>query len=255
MAVIQSLERAIDILELLSVNPNGIQVKDISSKLDLNKSTVSRMLSTLVIRGYALKKNDGSYKLGLKIVDISSMYLNNLQLKTESLPFLDFLRNKTNLIIHLGAYNDEELIYLEKITSFTNLRMYSQIGKKAMLHSTGLGKAVLSTMTDREVENILSTKKLEKLTSNTMTDIKDILRDVRVIRERGYAIDDEENECGMKCVASPIFDYRGTVIGAISATGIVDVMTVDKIKATIPIVMETADKISEAMGYRNKDRF
>lgn len=252
MAVIQSLERAIDILELLSVNPNGIQVKDISATLDLNKSTVSRMLSTLVARGYAVKNRDGSYKLGLKIVDISSIYLNNLQLKTESLPFLENLRNRTNLIVHLGAYNNEELVYLEKITSFTNLRMYSQIGKKAMLHSTGLGKAVLSTMTDREVENILTTKNLEQLTPKTMTDKNDILRDVKDIRDRGYAIDDEENELGMKCVAAPIFDYRGVSIGAISATGIVDVMTADKIKATIPLVIETAHKISEAMGYRNK---
>lgn len=252
-ATIQSLERALDILEMLGNHPGGTQVKDLSQNLGLNKSTVSRMLFTLGERGYVQKKADGSYRLGIKVVELCSLHLNSLQLKTEALPAMEQLRNQTGLIIHLGALDDNEIVYLEKITSYTNIRMYSQIGKRAWLHSTGMGRAILSTMSNRDVLRILKEKGMPAVTEKTCVKEEDLLKQLDEIRRRGYAIDDEENEMGMRCVAAPVFDYRGDAIAAVSATGFLDMLPYDKIDSTGKCVMECADNISACMGYQKKN--
>ena len=249
---IQSLERALDILEMLGSHPQGVQVKDLSKELLLNKSTVSRMLYTLGERGYVQKKEDGSYRLGIRLVELCSLHLNSLQLKTEALPSMERLRNQTGLIIHLGALDDGEVVYLEKMTSFTNIRMYSQIGKRAYIHSTGLGRAILSAMSNKEVLQILKEKGMPAVTEKTCVDEEEMLRQLDEIRSRGYAIDDEENEIGMRCVAAPIFDYRGKVIAAVSATGFLEMLPYEKIEDTSKYVTECADSISKAMGYQSK---
>lgn len=251
-ATIQSLERALDILEMLGSHPGGTQVKDLSSELGLNKSTVSRMLYTLGERGYVQKKQDGSYRLGIKIVELCSLHLNSLQLKTEALPAMEQLRNQTGLIIHLGALDDGEIVYLEKITSYTNIRMYSQIGKRAWIHSTGMGRAILSTMNNRDVLKILKEKGMPAVTSKTCVKEEELLEQLDEIRRRGYAIDDEENEMGMRCVAAPIFDYRGDAIAAVSATGFLEMVPYEKIDMIGKCVMECADSISNCMGYQKR---
>lgn len=252
-ATIQSLERALDILEMLGKHPGGMQVKDLSQQLELNKSTVSRMLYTLGERGYVQKKPDGSYRLGIKIVELCSLHLNSLQLKTEALPFMEQLRNQTGLIIHLGALDDNEIVYLEKLTSYTNIRMYSQIGKRAWLHSTGMGRAILSTMSNKDVLKILKEKGMPAVTSRTCVKEEELLKQLDEIRHRGYAVDDEENEIGMRCVAASIFDYRGDAIAAVSATGFLEMLPYEKIDAIGKCVVDCADSISACMGYQKKN--
>ena len=249
---IQSLERALDILEMLGNHPGGIQVKDLSQELALNKSTVSRMLHTLGERGYVQKKEDGSYRLGIKIVELCSLHLNSLQLKTEALPAMEQLRNQTGLIIHLGALDDGEIVYLEKLTSYANIRMYSQIGKRAYLHSTGMGRAILSAMTNKEVLKIVKEKGMPAITEKTCVKEEELLKQLEQVRQRGYAIDDEENEIGMRCVAAPIFDYRGDVIAAVSATGFLEMLPYERIEEVAEYTMKCADDISACMGYRRK---
>lgn len=249
---VQSIDRALDILEMLGDHPQGIQVKDLSSGLGLNKSTVSRMLSTLAERGYVLKAKDNSYRLGMRLVDLCSVYLNSLQLKTEALPFLEALRDQTGLIVHLGALDDKEVVYLDKISSFTNIRMYSQIGKRAFIHSTSLGRAMLSGMSNSQAEGILRAKGMPAVTEKTCTKVEELLEQLDVIRERGYAVDDEENETGMRCVAAPILDYRGDVIAAVSATGFLEMVPYERIESIAGCVKTCAAGISRSMGYWKK---
>lgn len=173
-ATVQSIDRAFEILEALGNCPNGMQVKELSAALALNKSTVSRILLTLASKGYVVKNKDNYYRLGMRLVDLCSFYLNSLQLKTEALPFLEELRNQTGLIVHLGSLDENEVVYLDKISSFNNIRMYSQIGKRAYVHCTGLGKAMLSRMSREEVEEILAAKGLPMMTQYTCTDQKKI---------------------------------------------------------------------------------
>ena len=109
-ATVQSIDRAFEILEALGNCPNGMQVKELSAALALNKSTVSRILLTLASKGYVVKNKDNYYRLGMRLVDLCSFYLNSLQLKTEALPFLEELRNQTGLIVHLGSLDENQFI-------------------------------------------------------------------------------------------------------------------------------------------------
>ncbi len=249
-ATVQSIDRAFEILEALGNNPEGMLVKELSAQLGLNKSTVSRILSTLAEHGYVEKNKNNYYRIGMKMVDLCSLYLNSLQLKTEALPFLEELRAQTGMIIHLGTMNENEVVYLEKISSFQNIRMYSQIGKRAYMHSTSLGKAMLSCLKEKDIEIIINQKGMPAITEKTCTDYEKFLQDLALCKQRGYAIDDEENEMGVRCVAAPIFDYRGNVIAAVSATGFLDMFPEEKIEKIAEYVKKCAGNISRSMGYR-----
>lgn len=248
----QSLERALDILELLGEHGTGMRVNEICDSLGLNKSTVSRMLATLAEREFVEKLKDGSYRIGVRIIEISSIHLNSLQLKTEALPYMEELQNKTGLIVHLATMMDKEIVYLEKLSPTANLRMYSQIGKRAFMHSTGLGKAMMAFMGREEIKNIIREKGLPRVTEHTITDETTLLKELDLIHKRGYAFDEEENEIGVRCIAAPIFDYRGQVIAAVSACGFLENYQFQKSEEFIQEVVECVKKISKAMGWRAK---
>ncbi len=247
---VQSIERAFEILEALGSRPEGMLVKELSAELGLNKSTVSRILATLGEHGYVAKNKNNYYRIGLRMVDLCSLYLNNLQLKTEALPFLEELRNQTGLIVHLGTMSENEVVYLEKISSFHNIRMYSQIGKRAYMHSTGLGKAMLSCLRKKDVEDIIRDKGMPAVTEKTCTDFEALLEELGEIKTKGYAVDEEENEMGIRCVAAPVYDYRGNVIAAVSATGFLDMFPKEKIETVAGCVKKCAAGISRSMGHR-----
>lgn len=247
---VQSIDRAFEILEALGNKPEGMLVKELSAQLGLNKSTVSRILATLAEHGYVEKNKNNYYRIGMIMVDLCSLYLNNLQLKTEALPFLEELRAQTGMIVHLGTMDEGEVVYLEKISSFSNIRMYSQIGKRAYMHATGLGKAMLSGLSEKEVESIVHRRGLPAITEKTCTGYSELLQDLYVTKQRGYSIDDEENEIGVRCVAAPIFDYRGNMIAAVSAAGFLDMFPKEKIEKIGECVKKCAKKISRSMGYR-----
>lgn len=248
----QSLERTLDILELLGEHGSGMRVHEICDRLGLNKSTVSRMLATLAEREFVEKLKDGSYRIGVRIVEISSIHLNSLQLKTEALPYMEELQNKTGLIVHLATMMDKEIMYLEKLSPTANLRMYSQIGKRAYMHCTGLGKAMMAFLDRGEVESIIREKGLPKVTEHTITDREKLSEELLKIRERGYAFDEEENEIGVRCIAAPIFDYRGKVIAAISACGFLENYPYNREEEFIKEVLECVQNISKSMGWRKK---
>lgn len=214
---VQSIDRAFNIIELLSQKPRGLAMTEIGRRLDLNKSTVHRLLSSLRERGYIEKDTEtGNYKLGLGFVELASLYLNNLELKIEASPFLNQLTKQTGQTSFLATMNETDIVYIDKVETYNSLRRYTIIGKRLPMHATSLGKAMLSGMSDKEIEDLYPEKKLELLTKKTIPTFDALLAEIRQIRNRGYSIDDEENEKDTRCVGAPIFDYRGRVIAAVS---------------------------------------
>lgn len=214
---VQSIDRAFDIIELLSREPRSIAMTEIGRRLDLHKSTVHRLLTSLRERGYVEKENEtGNYKLGLGFVELASLYLNSLELKTEASPFLNQLTRQTGQTTFLAIMDEAEIIYIDKVESYNSLRRYTIIGKRLPLHATSLGKAMLSGLKDREIEELYPDKKLKLITKKTIPTFDALMAEIRQIRARGWSIDDEENERGTRCVGAPIFDYRDRVIAAIS---------------------------------------
>lgn len=249
---IQSIDRAFEIMETLSMESRGMSIKELSERLTLNKSTVHRILATLIAWGYVEKNNeDKRYKLGPKIINLGSVYLNNIELKTEALPYLHNLKERTGQVVHLAIIENGDVVYLDKIDIVSNIRMYSKIGKRAMCHNTGLGKAMMAYMPDREVDKILREKGMPKVMENTITDPKVLKEELALTKSRGWAIDDEENELGIRCVAVPVFDYTGNVIAAISSTGPLDLYTYEYLEdKVVGLVKDAAYEISKRMGYQ-----
>ncbi len=247
---IQVIDRAFDILETLTMEKEGLGVTEIGNRIGLHKSTVHRILTTMVKRGYVEKNTYGLYKIGLKFIDISSIYLNNVELKTEAKPFLRELTNKYNQTTHLAILDGAEAVYIDKVDVLNNIRLYSQIGRRVPIHCSAIGKCLISGLTDVELESILNAYSFTSLTEKTIKNKKEYLEQIENVKRLKWSLDDEEHEAGVRCVAAPVFDYRGKIIAAVSISGSFTTITDEKLDEIINDVKATAMEISKRMGWK-----
>lgn len=249
---IQVIDRAFDILELLSDVKEGMGVTEIANRIGLNKSTVHRILMSMASRGYIERAaGKGVYRNGLKLVDLASVHLNSVELKTEARPFLRELTARMNLATHLAILDGSEAVYIDKVEVESSLRLYSQIGRRISVHCSALGKCLLSGLTDSEVAERLRKCEFKRHTGNTLSGRQVLTRQVEAVRQRGYAVDDQEHEEGIRCLAAPVRDYRGKVVAAISLTGPASVVSPDRDAEIGDMVMHTAREISRRLGHRH----
>lgn len=248
---IQSVDRAIDILELFSLTEPELSVKEISDRLKLSKSTVHGFMKTLEHRGYLEQKpTDQKYKLGLRLFELGNLVGSGMELRNLAYPIIQSLVATLQETVHLVVLDKDEVVYVEKVEAPASLRMYSMLGKRAPLYCTGGGKALFAYLDEATVDHILQQADLKALTPFTLTDPEAIKRELQKIREQGYAIDDEEIEIGLKCVAAPIFNHEGKVIASISCAGPKHRFSDDKMKTFIQQVKHAALALSRRFGYR-----
>jgi len=173
---VQSLTRAFDIVELLSREQHGLTLTEVSARLDLPQSTTYRLLSALKERRYVEQTKPSSwYRLGLAFVELSSLYLNRLELKTEAEPFLRELSQKTRQTVFMATRDGDQIVYIEKVEQFDSLRKYSIIGQRKPVYATSLGKALLLGLTDIEIREALAHTRFEALGPKTLTDLQRLL--------------------------------------------------------------------------------
>ncbi len=246
---VQSIERVFDILELLSHEPKGLNLTKVGTSLSLHKSTVYRLLGVLKKRGYIEKEEEsGRYRLGPGFVELASLLLNSVELKTEAEPHLRQLSQVTGQTVFLATLQDNEVVYLDKVESFNSLRKYSIIGQRRPLFCTSLGKAMIMSLPAERMKELLKGTVFEKYTANTHRNMQALLRDLEICRKRGWAADDEEFEPNVRCLGAPVFDYRGTVVAAVSAVWSTfnSALTFD---GMAPHVLEAARQISRRLGF------
>lgn len=248
--MVKSVSRALDIITMLSLKKGGLGVTEIANQIDINKSSVYRILSTLVQYGYVEQEADTvRYKLGYKFLEISSKLLESIDLRAEARPFLQELENETNEVVHLVVYDQGEVVYIEKLEGNELLRMHSKVGKRAPMHCTSVGKAILSKLPENVVESILERKGMPIHTVHTMTDKEMFMKELKLVRERGYALDLEENELGITCIAVPIMDHTG-VVAAVSISGPTIRMTEERLEQLHKRMITIGQQISQRLGYR-----
>ncbi len=244
---VQSLNRALDILETLALQPEGLTLTELSHRVGLHKSTVHRLLSTLATRNYVEFSGAGC-RLGLRVADLGSRLLNSMELRTESAPLLRQLSHRLQRVVHLAVIDEGEVVYLDKVEPVESIRLYSSIGRRAPFHCTGLGKILAAHRSDDEVVAWVKQHGLPQKTAHTITDLDALQAELRRSRERGYAFDEVEHEENVRCVAAPIRDYRGLVIAGISVTGRADEFTRELAEAAADEVVAVAREISRRMG-------
>lgn len=247
---VQSIDRAFEILETLAVEKDGLGVTEIGNRVGLHKSTVHRLLTSMEERGYIEQNQDtGMYRLGLKFVELCSLYLNSVELKTEAHPYLRNLSVLTGQPVHLATLVDGEAVYIDKIENYNDIRMYSAIGKRVPLHCTAVGKILLSDKDLPQIQELLGHQELPKFTPNTIEDLGQLLEEINEIKKMGWARDDEEHELGIRCIAAPIYDYRKRIIAAVSASGNKNIISPHRDLEIAQYVLKAAGDISKRMGY------
>lgn len=250
---IQSVLRATDILELFLNGEKELSVKEIADEMGLSKSTVHGLIKTLAAKGYLYQNEESSkYQLGMKLFQLGHMVEKQLDIAAVSRPIIHKLVNGLQETVHLVSFDQGEAIYIEKKEGTHSLRIYSQVGRRAPLHCTGVGKAILAFLPEKEQARLLETLQLEAFTEKTIVHKSTLETELADIKRQGFAIDDEEIEIGLKCTASPIFNYQGKVVGSISCA-VPTVRLTEKHKQDIIVgIQRAAVEISTALGYRKE---
>jgi len=248
--MVKSVGRALDIIEIVSAKRDGLGVTEIANQIDINKSSVYRILSTLAGYGYIEQDPEtGKYRLGYKFLEVSSKLLDSIDLRMEAKPFLQELERETNEVIHLVVYDQGEVVYIEKLEGTETLRTHSRVGKRAPMHCTSVGKAILAHLPAPTTMDIIERKGLPMHTENTITEKEEFLKELNKIQQKGYALDLEENEYGITCIAAPIFDHLGRVSAAVSISGPTMRMTEERMESLIPKMLHASKEISARLGY------
>ncbi len=248
---VQSIDRVIDILEALAEEKGVCGLTTLSHKTGLHKSTVHRLLNTLLQRGYIEKEpGNDNYQLGMKLLFLGSAILDRMDIRRIAKPFLEEISKLTREVVHLAILDNGETVYIDKVEGTdSSIRMYSQIGKRGPVHCTGVGKVLLSGLDNSEVDGILKEKGMSQYTENTITDINEFKAHLEEVRQKGYALDEREHEEGIRCIAVPIYDLKGKIIAAISVSGPVMRFTKERVADLQGELLKTSQNISYQLGH------
>jgi len=247
---VNSVARALDILDSLAAHRGEVGVTEVSQEIGVHKSTVSRVLATMESRGYVSRNGtSGKYCLGMRLVELASYRLEQIDLRSQARPFLEELVRATGETAHLAVFDQGKVVYVDKVDTPQTLMMRSRIGYRAFAHCTALGKAILSGLPDDVVERVLSEKGLPRFTPNTIVDPLALKEHLRRVRAQGYAIDDEEHEEGIRCAAAAVLNHTGRVIGALSVSGPTLRVSRQDVETIGNLVRDSARRLSASLGY------
>lgn len=250
MPIIQSVERSLRILDLFDEYDKELKLTEITERMNLHKSTVHSLLKTLQKHHYIEQNSEnGKYYLGMKLFERGHYVIQNLDLRALAREQLIKLSKETGRTVHLVIQDGKEGIYIDKVEGTNAIIRYSRIGRRVPIHSSGVGKALVAFKDPVELEKVLENYEYVKQTKNTITDKEAFLAEMEAVRKQGYAIDNEENEPGVYCVALPIRDYTGQVIAAISSSTSASQITNTELESIIADLKATADGLSKKMGY------
>ncbi len=249
MAVL--LDRILDVLECCTQVREGRSITEISELLDLHKSTVSRLANSLVERGYLVRNIQSKrFMPGLKCVELSYAFLNNLDISRVAHPIMLELSSKTQRTTFLALQQGFDIVYIDKADGRSGLQRMSIIGERAPIHCTALGKALLLQMTKEELEQFFSKYHFKALTLQTKITIEDLIEDILCSQSRGYAMDEAERNPDVRCIAAPIYDYQGIICAALSFSATMAQWGDTSMDDIGALLRQGAFTISSKLGYK-----
>ncbi len=246
---VRVVDRVFDILEQLSASNTPMSLTEIANATGMSKSTVHRLLSSMCNRQYVEKHADNTYSVGYKMIETASTHINNLELLTEAKPFLSEITRQLDLTTHLGILDGCDVVYVEKMDVYPGTRLYTQVGYRSPAYCSSMGKCLLSCLSGDELDDVLYLCDFKKYTPNTITDVREFRKHLKTVRRQGWAMDNEEYQIGHRCVGAPVFDYRGSAIAAISASGEVSQLSDERLDLVVEEVKRAAGELSRNLGY------
>lgn len=243
-----AVERALNILEAAAHRRDGLTNSEISRKLGIPKSSASYILRTLERRGYLHRDTEsGRYRLGLKILSLGGDAQANLDIADVALPFMRALEEKIHMTVHLAVLDQGEAVYIEKVEAPGFFKVNTWVGRRMFLHSTSVGKCLLAWLPKHEVEALVRQQGLKKRTPKTIITVSKLLAELEHVKLEGYAVDDEENSLGARCLGAPVFDVTGHVVAALGASGTLSQVDEASMLRLAEAVKEAARRISRQL--------
>lgn len=246
---VRALERALDLLELFTLAEPERSFTELTERSGLSKGTAVRLLSILERRGFLERSPDTDrYRIGLRTFELGSIYIQSFQLEAESQPFLKELAAACGQSANLGILDQGEVVHLVVVPASRPIHFAVRSGQRDFAHSSGLGKVLLAALSDTELDEVIATRGLVQRTPKTLTTPETLRAALDEARAQGYAIDDEESVPGLTCIAAPVVDDRGRIVGAVSISGLTSEYAEPNRTAYIAAVRRAANGISQRLG-------
>lgn len=246
---VQSLQRAIDILEVVGNNAKPVPLKTITAQLGLPKSTVYRLLTNLETRGYVRCTCDGGYQLGFRFMMMGQRVEQAFDVKHFARPQMAILNGYSKESVHLAVLHGTKVLYVDTMDCPLPIRLVAKVGATNAVHCTALGKALLIGHRDEEIREILQAEGMEKRTRYTLTTPEAFLAEMETVRRQGFAFDYRESDPDCSCVGAPIYNHLGKVVAAISVSGPVSRVPKNLMAAKVaPRLLVAVRHISKELG-------
>jgi DNA-binding IclR family transcriptional regulator len=243
----QAVERAIEILEMLSLGPQ--HPLDVAAQLGIHRTTALRLIQDLCNGGLARKNDDGSFSVGIRLVGLAHAALEQFDLRAIAHRHLVELNSELGLTVHIATVVGDQIVYADKIEPRGTVRLYSEIGRPVRLHASGVGKAIVAFMPAAERTRLLYNYSFERFTSTTVTSPEKFVAHLAEIRSRGWSRDDGEFEPWVNCVGVPVRDSTGQVSSAISVTALRAQADLTQLERELPRIKQAATNISRDIGW------
>ena len=247
------LTKVLKIFDLLQSHPFGLDLKTISAEAGINKSTAYRFLAHLERDGYLMRDDEGSYMLGMKLLQLGARGNHRTMLEQAAAPVLRELWKATEETVNVGVLDGGQVLYTAVLESPHAFRLVSKIGMRRPLYSTALGKVMLAFIPDEEQAHLLSSLDFQALTPYTLTSLMQLKAELKNVRQQGYALDNEENVLGARCIGAPILNAHGEAVAAISLSAPITRISTEKIGMFVVAVKDAATEIASRLGFHPPD--
>lgn len=250
---VHSVQRALAIMKVLA-HTKCLSVSEIARAIGAPKATTFVIIKTLEAENIVFRLENGSYQLGSGLYDIlfGSKFLDILRHVAE--PFLEELSAETKMTVHMAVREGRESVYIAKIDGPGFVHFNTFIGQRHLLYLTAIGKAMLMGMDDDEICKLFPMKSFPRKTPKTIRGLHHLLEEIKEARKRGYAIEDEEGELGVRCIGAPIMDVRGRTVGAISITALKEHLPSEVYHDVGSQVVNTARKVAYSISIQNSNQ-
>ena len=253
--LVQSVDRALRIIEFLAENPTGAGITEISKSLGLSTGTVHRLISTLKERDFAYQSsNTQLYRLSYKILYLYNCISNNIDMFKVSRPIIRKFADKVDATVHLATLDEKRsnIVYIDRIEPMNSQKLFvmsSRVGKKAPCYCTAAGKMLLSQYSDDEIRDIMKGEEYKTYTDKTIKNIDEFLEEIHKVRKQGYALDENEYDHGIICISIPIYNSNGKIDFAMSVTDLILYTKAEELINLKDQLDEVSRKVSNAINY------
>ena len=249
---VKSLNKAVDILDFLSMKSKGMKLTEISSFLGYPKSTVYAILSTLRERSLINQLDDGTYTLGIKLFEYGSAVSRGFDINKVSRPYLEELSSIINSNTVISMFDGNGIVSFDYAASPSGIQIIPEIGVRLPLHATSQGKLMLSSLSRSRVERFIEKKDMISFTPHTITETERLYKELEKIKKDGYAVEDGEYKIGLRSVSAPVFDSTGEMKYTLTAIGFFRRVSSDEFQSAVKATVNQSIKLSQALGYRTK---